>query len=83
MPTPAAIAVRPALEVAATEADAGGVTRFLVAQDPEGHWIAVEIHGRSGGLFRDRQAALAYAEDETDHRPDAVLLSRERIALQL
>lgn len=61
----------------------GERSRFVVGQDAQGHWIAVEIHGRAGGLFRSREAALGYAEDETAHRPDAVLLSAERIALRI
>lgn len=59
------------------------MARFVVGQDPEGHWVAIEIHGRAGGLFRTRQAAFDYAVGETDHRPDAVLLSADRIALRL
>lgn len=57
--------------------------RFVVGQDSEGRWVAIEIQGRAGGLFRSREAALDYAEDETGHRPGAVLVSRERIALRL
>lgn len=61
----------------------GERSRFVVGQDAQGHWIAVEIHGRAGGLFRSREAALGYAEDETAHRPDAVLLAAEPIALRI
>ena len=57
--------------------------RFIVGQDPEGHWVALEIHGRAGGFFRSREDAVDYAEHETGHRPDAVHLSGERIALRL
>jgi len=57
--------------------------RFIVGQDADGHWVAVEIHGRAGGLFRSRKDAVDYAEDETDHQPHAVLLSRERIELPI
>ncbi|MCJ2095543.1 hypothetical protein MKK67_24025 [Methylobacterium sp. J-072] len=64
-------------------APAGETARFVVGQDPEGHWVAVEIHGRAGGLFRSREAAVDYAVGETDHRPDAVSLSAERIELRL
>ncbi|WP_092042203.1 hypothetical protein [Methylobacterium pseudosasicola] len=64
-------------------APAGEAARFVVGQDPEGHWVAIEIHGRAGGLFRSREAAFDYAVGETGHRPDAVQLSAERIALQL
>lgn len=64
-------------------APAANPARFVVGQDPEGHWVALEIHGRAGGLFRSREAALDYAEGETDRRPDAVLLSGERITLRI
>ncbi|WP_232629507.1 hypothetical protein [Methylobacterium sp. Leaf118] len=67
----------------ALQADAAAASRFIIGQDPEGRWVALEIHGRAGGLFRSRKDAVAYAEDETGHRPDAVLLSGERIALRL
>jgi hypothetical protein len=74
----------PTVQVAPTpDLPAAEAARFVVGQDPEGHWIAVEIHGRAGGLFRSREAAVGYAEDETAHRPDAVRVSAERIALRL
>jgi hypothetical protein len=73
----------PTIHVAAVPGEVSDTARFIVGQDPEGHWVAVEIHGRAGGLFRSRKDAVEYAEDETDHRPDAVLLSGERIALRI
>lgn len=75
----------PTLQVAAIHADASATDadRFIVGQDPEGHWVAIEIHGRAGGLFRSRKDAVHYAEDETDHRPDAVLLSGACIELRI
>lgn len=75
----------PTVQGAAIHADASTATavRFVVGQDPEGRWVAVEIHGRAGGLFRSREAAIDFAEDETGHRPDAVRLSGERIALRI
>lgn len=57
-------------------------SRFVVGQDPEGHWIAVETHGRGGGIFASRMAALRYAQFETGHRPSAVQISN-RAALRL
>jgi hypothetical protein len=75
----------PIVQVAALRADAPATdaARFVVGQDPEGCWVAIEIHGRAGGLFRSRKDAVDYAEDETGHRPDAVSLSGERIALRI
>lgn len=55
---------------------------FVVGQDSRGRWVAVEIHGRGGGLFRDRQAACHYASAETGRRPDAVRVSGELIELR-
>ncbi|KQQ19143.1 hypothetical protein ASF53_24095 [Methylobacterium sp. Leaf123] len=75
----------PTIHVAAIRLDAPSTDadRFIVGQDPEGHWVAVEIRGRAGGLFRSRKDAVDYAENETDHRPDAVLLSGDRIELRI
>ncbi len=63
----------PTIQVPAIHAEApvSDAARFMVGQDPEGHCVAIEIHGRAGGLFRSRKAAVDYVEDETDHRPDA------------
>ena len=77
-----------ALQVAATRvvalhSEASEAARFVVGQDPEGRWVAIEVHGRAGGFFRSRKDAVDYAADETGHRPDAVILSGERIALPL
>ncbi len=72
-----------AIHAVAIHAEPPDLARFVVGQDVEGHWIALEVHGRAGGLFRTREAALDYAEDETGHRPDGVSLSGERIALWL
>lgn len=75
----------PTVQVAAihVQAPASDAARFIVGQNPEGHWVAIEIHGRSGGLFRSREAAVDYAEGQTDRRPDAVILSGERIELRI
>jgi hypothetical protein len=61
----------------------GEAARFVVGQDRQGHWIAVEIHGRGGGLFRNRQAAFHYAESETGRRRGGVIVAGERIELRL
>jgi hypothetical protein len=56
---------------------------FVIGRDAEGHWLAVETHGLSGGLFTSQEAALRYATFETDHRAGAVLLASEPVALRL
>lgn len=58
-------------------------TSFIVGQDIQGHWVAVETHGLGGGLFRTRDAAIHYAVDLTDHRPDAVVIATDRIELRI
>lgn len=54
---------------------------FLVGQDGEGHWLAVEIHGLGGGIFRSRDRAVQYARDESHRLPGAVRLVEEPIRL--
>ena len=45
---------------------------FLVGQDREGRWLAVQAGGRRGGIFLSRDAAVHYARDETERREGAV-----------
>ncbi len=73
----------PTLQAAQTETPTADDAQFIVGQDPDGRWVAIEIHGRAGGLFRSRKDAVDYAVGETDHRPDAVLLSGACIALRI
>lgn len=54
-----------------SEGQSDGVA-FLVGQDGEGHWLAVEIHGLGGGIFTSRDKALRYARDESHGLPGAV-----------
>ncbi|CAN7620839.1 hypothetical protein LJR009_005544 [Bosea sp. LjRoot9] len=56
---------------------------FVVGLDDTGHWVAVETHGRGGGIFTDRKTALRYAEFETGHRANAVRFSRTPLQLTL
>ena len=73
-PTPAV----PASPVSASE-----TPHFVVGRDGRGCWVAVEIHGRAGGLFRTCQAALHYAVEATAHRPDSVRIAADRIELRI
>ncbi len=57
--------------------------RFVVGQDPQGRWVAIEIHGLGGGLFRTRHDAIHYAADVTGHRPDAVVIATDRVELRI
>lgn len=54
---------------------------FLVGQDLEGHWLAVETHGLGGGIFRSRDTAFHYARDECRRRPGTVRFVDQPIAL--
>jgi hypothetical protein len=58
-------------------------SRFVIGRDGHGCWVAVEVHGRAGGLFRTRQAALHYAVEATAHRPNAVRIAADRIELRI
>ena len=49
-----------------------GQPHFLVGQDQDGQWLAVETHNLGGGLFKSRRDALHFADLETGHRPGAV-----------
>jgi hypothetical protein len=56
---------------------------FVIGRDAEGHWLALETHGLSGGLFRSQEAASRYATFETDHRQGAVQFAQDPVALRL
>ena len=56
---------------------------FIVGQDREGHWLAVETHGFGGGIFRSRDIAAHYAREECHRRPGAVRFADEPISLLL
>ena len=46
---------------------------FLVGKDSRGRWVAQKQHGKSGGLFVNRAAAVKFALLENGHRPEAVI----------
>lgn len=54
---------------------------FKIGRDREGHWIAVETHGRGGGYFRSRDDALHYARAEAG--AGSVTVSARPLALRL
>ncbi len=56
---------------------------YVVGQDGEGHWVAVEAGGRAGGIFRTRQDAIRYASVETGCRPNDVPLAADPIPFRL
>ncbi len=57
--------------------------RFAVGRDVFGRWVAIELHGRGGGFFRSREAALHYATSECGGRRRAVRLARRPLSLAL
>jgi hypothetical protein len=56
--------------------------RFVVGQDRQGRWIAVEDLGRGGGIFVSRQAALQYVASETGQPPKSVHFTNERLCFR-
>ena len=48
------------------------VAAFLVGQDREGHWLAIQASGKRGGMFTSKEAAVHYARDQTERRVGAV-----------
>lgn len=62
---------------AATTEPPSSILSFIIGQDRAGNWIVRETHGLGGGIFVSRDAALAYAGFETDHRPGAVRLTTQ------
>jgi len=70
--------------VAARAADLSpAATSFIVGQNARGNWVALETHGLAGGIFVSRDAALHYAEFETDHRLGAVCLAQRSLDLKV
>ncbi|MCJ2089722.1 RAG2 PHD domain containing protein [Methylobacterium sp. E-005] len=66
-----------------SQPSAGTPLSYLVGQDGEGHWVAVEAGGRAGGIFRSRQDAIRYACVETGCRPDDVKLAAGPLPFRL
>lgn len=78
--TPMPVALNPLPSLAQA---AAAPPSYLVGQDGEGHWVAVETGGRAGGIFRSRQDAIRYACVETGCRPDDVPLASGPIPFRL
>lgn len=56
---------------------------YLLGRDEDGRWIVRDARGLVGGVFVDRNAALRFANHETDHRPNAVHAVPEPLRLTL
>lgn len=51
--------------------------RFVIGQDEQGHWVALDAEGREGGLFASREAALKYVAGVSGgRRPVAVYAAK-------
>jgi hypothetical protein len=59
------------------------IHRFMVGRDVEGHWIARDEEGLTGGVFADRTAAIRFAVMESNHQPGAVRLAPDTAELSL
>jgi hypothetical protein len=66
-----------------TSPSGNGAGSFIVGQNLKGAWIALETHGLAGGIFVSRNAALHYAQFETDHRPGAVHFAPRPLELKV
>jgi hypothetical protein len=55
--------------------------QFVVGQDEEGHWVAMEANGGGGGLFVNREAAVKYAESETGRRSAVLVFANAPVAI--
>ena len=74
----------PAVSSPAVEVDASrGLPTYVVGQDRQGRWVALESQGLGGGYFRSREAAFQYAVGETRRRAGAVRLSAEPLRIAL
>jgi hypothetical protein len=52
---------------------------FIVGRDSANHWVVIETHGLSGGLFTDQAAAMRFAREESQKRPGAVEIADQRL----
>jgi hypothetical protein len=55
--------------------------QFVVGQDEEGHWVAIEANGGGGGLFVNREAAVKYAESEMGRRSAVLIFANAPVAV--
>jgi hypothetical protein len=62
---------------------ANDIHRFVVGRDVEGHWIARDEQGLTGGVFADRTAAIRFAVMESNHQAGAVRFAPATAKLSL
>lgn len=56
---------------------------FMVGQDDRGNWVVQDQSGARGGLFVNRAEALRYVRAENGSRPQAVILIRGILELDM
>jgi hypothetical protein len=64
-------------------ADGNALHRFVVGRDGEGHWIARDEEGLTGGVFADRSSAVRFATMETGHKAGAIRFAPASVRLSL
>lgn len=57
--------------------------RFVVGRDSDGHWIARDEEGLTGGVFADRHAAVRFAETESNRQTGAIRFAPASTRLSL
>lgn len=62
---------------------ANALHRFVVGRDGEGHWIARDEEGVTGGVFADRHSAVRFAAMESGHRAGAIRFAPPTMRLSL
>jgi hypothetical protein len=56
---------------------------FRIGRNRRGHWVVQDHYGLCGGLFIDRTEALKFAMFENGNRPEAVIMVREILELDM
>ena len=57
--------------------------RFVIGRDGEGHWIARDEQGQTGGVFADKVSAIRFATMESDHQAGAIRFAPRSARLSL
>jgi hypothetical protein len=63
--------------------DGNAPHRFVVGRDDEGHWIARDEEGQTGGVFADKTSAVRFAAMESGHRAGAIRFAPASVRLSL
>ena len=58
-----------------------GGSSFIVGRDSSGRWTALAAGGLTGGVFRNKDAAIRFAQSESGRTPGAVRLTSSPLEL--